>query len=214
MVRAKAAVDPRIERTRETVSAAVAALMAEGGPAAVTHQRVGHATGLSRTTLYRHWPSAGDLLYEALEGVDRVIFKRPGAGSLPGWLRESLRRAAVELAEPSTVQLTASLIARAPIDDDSALLRRRLIDRNVEGLTEAMNVAFEQHMICALPDVRTLFTVLVGPVFQRVVFEGGHVSDAFIETVVATATPMLHKGPPAGCQCEEAPRPAPPSRPK
>lgn len=194
-------IDPRIERTRETVSAAVVALMAEGGVAAVTHQRVGQATGLSRTTLYRHWPSAGDLLYEALDGVDRVIFTRAAPGSFPRWLQRSLRRAATELAEPSTLQLTAALIARAPIDADTAALRRRLIDRNVRALGEAVDVAFEEGEICALPDARTLFTMLVGPVLQRVVFEGAQASEVFVERVVAAATPSLHKGPPTGCVC-------------
>lgn len=195
------AIDPRIERTREAVAAAVVALLAEGGTAAVSHQRVGKAAGVSRTTLYRHWPSAGDLLYEALDGVDRVIFTGPAPGSFARWLQRSLRRAALELAEPSTLQLTAALIARAPIDGDTAALRRRLIDRNVRALGDAVTVAFEDGEICALPDVRTLFTMLVGPVLQRVVFEGGPASERFVERVVAAAVYLLHKGPPTGCVC-------------
>src|SRR5919109_45569 len=57
--------DPRLARTRETVLAAVRRLLDSEGPQAVTFGRVSRETGVSRTTLYRHWAGPSELLADA-----------------------------------------------------------------------------------------------------------------------------------------------------
>ena len=57
--------DPRLARTRETVLSAVRRLLRSEGPEAVTFGRVSRETGVSRTTLYRHWDGPSDLLADA-----------------------------------------------------------------------------------------------------------------------------------------------------
>src|SRR5581483_7919249 len=61
--------DPRVQRTRAAVLRATIELMAEGGPEAITHQVVARRAGVGRATLYRHWPSAEELVFAALAEI-------------------------------------------------------------------------------------------------------------------------------------------------
>ena len=62
-------VDPRVERTRLSVLAAAAELMAEVGWGGVTIESVSARSGVARTTIYRHWPDRLALLANAMASV-------------------------------------------------------------------------------------------------------------------------------------------------
>src|ERR1700691_2822801 len=49
--------DPRVARTRSVVLGAAADLLAERGYAAFTMDALVARTGVSKTTMYKHWPS-------------------------------------------------------------------------------------------------------------------------------------------------------------
>lgn len=60
--------DPRVRRTKAHVLANARALLADGGPAAVTYQELSARARVTRQTLYRHWPTREALFVElALE---------------------------------------------------------------------------------------------------------------------------------------------------
>ncbi|BAL85723.1 putative TetR-family transcriptional regulator [Actinoplanes missouriensis 431] len=48
--------------TEAVVLTAALRLLLDEGPAALTAQRLFQVTGVSRTTIYRHWPTPGDVL--------------------------------------------------------------------------------------------------------------------------------------------------------
>lgn len=54
--------DPRITRTRAVVLDAAADLLAERGYAGLTMDALVERTGVSKTTMYKHWPSRTDLI--------------------------------------------------------------------------------------------------------------------------------------------------------
>ena len=68
-------------RTRALVQDAVRDLFEREGAGALTHQRVAERAGVSRATVYRHWPQPVDLVVEALGVADQ-----PGSafGLVPG----------------------------------------------------------------------------------------------------------------------------------
>jgi AcrR family transcriptional regulator len=53
--------DPRLDATRSQALDAALMLLQEKGVLAVTHGAINRGTGISRSTLYRHWPKLEDL---------------------------------------------------------------------------------------------------------------------------------------------------------
>ncbi|MDX8385404.1 MAG: TetR/AcrR family transcriptional regulator [Gallionella sp.] len=59
--------DPRLIATRNLALDSALILLQEEGVMAVTHASVSKATGISRSTLYRHWPEIGRLRIDAFK---------------------------------------------------------------------------------------------------------------------------------------------------
>src|SRR4029434_9554317 len=57
--------DARVERTVRTVLRSVHRLLESDGLASVTFGRVSRESGVSRTTLYRHWSNPSELISDA-----------------------------------------------------------------------------------------------------------------------------------------------------
>src|SRR5215469_3766015 len=63
--------NPRVRRTRDRILAAARDLLADSGPAGLTYSLLAERAGVTRQTLYRHWPSRAALLVDLiLEGPD------------------------------------------------------------------------------------------------------------------------------------------------
>lgn len=60
-------VDPRIAETRRIVTAATLDLIAEVGFEGATIELIAERSGVSRTTIYRHWPDPSVLYLEAFD---------------------------------------------------------------------------------------------------------------------------------------------------
>lgn len=60
-------VDPRVAESRQLVKAAALSLIAEVGFEGTTIERIAERSGVSRTTIYRHWPDPSALLLEAFD---------------------------------------------------------------------------------------------------------------------------------------------------
>lgn len=59
--------DPRLTATREHALDSALKILLEDGVLAVTHGSVSKATGISRSTLYRHWPEIAQLRNNAFK---------------------------------------------------------------------------------------------------------------------------------------------------
>jgi len=175
--------DPRVDRTRRAVMDAVAMLVVDEGAASVTHQRVAEVSRVGRATLYRHWPTPADLLYDALEEAEQPLL-RPSDEPLMTWLRTELHRAPGEMSAPTSIQFLAVLIGRADHDPDAAELRRRLIDQDVMNLAVMVARAEARGEIVGHPDAHDLYSRLLGPVFLRAVVERRPASERFVDDVI------------------------------
>ena len=83
------AVDPRIERTRAAIMEAAADLMMADGPTEVTHVNVAAAANVSRTTVYKHYPTRADLLRSTVEATGKSV---PDPADFTGDVRADLER--------------------------------------------------------------------------------------------------------------------------
>ncbi|MCV7150511.1 TetR/AcrR family transcriptional regulator [Mycolicibacterium pyrenivorans] len=100
--------DPRPARSRARLLDAATALLRAGGPGAVTVDAVTRSANVARATLYRHFPSANDLVAAAFTGLIPPPPMPPEDGSL----RDRLLAIVVEWAE-SIAEAPTTLTAMA-----------------------------------------------------------------------------------------------------
>jgi AcrR family transcriptional regulator len=171
------AANPRVRRTRERTLAAARALLSEVGPAGLTYSLLAERAGVTRQTLYRHWPARPALLLGLiLEGVDGE-YPEPGAdpaavaaawlASLRDGLRDQGRRIAV-----------LAVAAQADSDPDSAQALAELTAYGNAALNELLQPS---GVTISVDD----YALLTGPVLARIFFEQGEVADEFIAAVVS-----------------------------
>ena len=179
-------------KSRETILSAARTLLQEGGPAAVTHQRVAARAGVGRATVYRHWRTPELLLRAAMEQVGLPFFDHFD-GHLRRWLRRELRHLADELALPIVAGIAATLVQGAQHD---AAIRRQLrqqLELIAGRLERATAVAVESGQVDAPVDARELAACLIGPLVYTTLMQGERVSDALIDRILQAQLPSPHQ---------------------
>lgn len=161
-------IDPRIERTRARALDAAAAIIREGGVASCTMQRVSARTGISRSTLYRHWPEPTDLALAALEEI-----AGPPAGPAPattGDLLTDLEHLATglraALAGPWGLTV-AQLIGAAATDPAARAIHLSFTTARIDHARTILEAAVDRGELARLPDVVDVVARLMGPIYYR-----------------------------------------------
>jgi AcrR family transcriptional regulator len=172
--------NPRVRRTRDRMLAAARDLLAQDGPAGLTYSTLAERAGVTRQTLYRHWPARSALLADlVLEGAAGG-YPEPGADPsavATAWLT-SLREA---MRDPARRAAVLAVTAQADADPDSAQALARLTADRIDALNTLLEPSGRQ----IAPDE---YALLVGPVLARIFFERAEATDAFIDSVVAQWT--------------------------
>lgn len=170
------AANPRVQRTRDRMLAAARELLAEAGPAGLTYSLLAERAGVTRQTLYRHWPVRSALLTDLMLEGSADGYPEPGedpAAVATAWLT-SLRDA---LRDPARRTAVLAVTARADADPDSAqALARLTADR-----LAAFNELLKPSGVKLAPDE---YPLLYGPVLARIFFERTEATDDFIASVV------------------------------
>jgi AcrR family transcriptional regulator len=168
--------NPRVQRTRDRALAAARELLAEAGPAGLTYSLLAERAGVTRQTLYRHWPARSGLLADLIlegaggtypqPGTDPAVVAAAWLVSLRDGMRDRARRTAV-----------LAVTAQADTDPDSAQALARLTADRLAALNDLMKPSGVQ----VAPDE---YALLSGPVLARIFFERGQATDDFIASVV------------------------------
>jgi len=166
--------DPRVAETRGVVLTAARCLIADEGPDAVTPTRLSAMTGVSRSTIYRHWQDPRAIIFEATASdTTRPPFEATGEplDDLRSYL-EALR----EGLKGTQGALLATQIDRAEHDDEASDAMRRISTQRREMIG---------HMLAEPPDgFGALHALIVGPlIFQRYL-DRGDIGDELIDMIV------------------------------
>jgi AcrR family transcriptional regulator len=98
------------------------------GPSAVTHANVANSANVSRTTVYKHWPTRADLLRSTIEAIGKTS---PPVTSLTGEVRADLellfRHVIDDLEDDQRAPLMAIMMERALHDPTVTAVRDGLI---------------------------------------------------------------------------------------
>jgi AcrR family transcriptional regulator len=178
--------DARVERTVAKVLAAAHRLLETEGLASVTFGRVSRETGVSRTTLYRHWSNPSELISEAWARVapsNRVSHTVALEDDLV-----AVFQAVRDVVESSTMRrsLPALLVAAQRDPVISALHAQFVRDRR-QPIVERLRAAIAEGDIRADADPDLLVDLLSGPIFYRQLLRQTRTSDRDVHAIVAAA---------------------------
>lgn len=177
--------DARVVRSRSVALEAAVELLAEHGVTALTHQNLADASGLSRATLYRRWPSPIDLLLDLLE-----TFRMPDFVAVPGSVREMIEaNLDIQLAHLSDRRYLAIYLAVQSAAKEPRV-KERLFELNVQRV-DSVRQAFRDTHELDWSEVVDLFALLNGPALQLASFVGTSVSPAVREATIEAALHYL-----------------------
>jgi AcrR family transcriptional regulator len=176
-------VDVRVERTREAVLACARDLLTSEGPAAVTPQRIAKATGISRSTIHRHWPEPRRILIDAVDDfVDET--EVPLLGDLRLDLAVDLHHLRVKLEDPAEVAVMMSMLSYACFEADFADVVHEQVAHHLARLGRVLAKAREDGVLQGEIDPEHAAAVLAGPIFFRRMFLGLDVTADLVDEVI------------------------------
>ena len=109
---------PRAARSREKMLRAATDLLVERGPRAVTVDAVSEASGVAKSTLYRHWPSRDEMLIDVVRCSVPTVAEPDLDGPFESVLRNYLASVAATLADPEWSRIIPALMSlRATMPD-------------------------------------------------------------------------------------------------
>jgi AcrR family transcriptional regulator len=159
----------RSSRTRRAVLDATAALMAEDGLAATTIDAIRDRSGVSKTTIYKHWPNRLCVAVDAFAERLATDASLPDTGTARGDFREQIRRVSAFYASP-VGSVFAQLLANATQDPvASEWLRTRFLDSRQRGTQELWDRAVSRGEVQEGIDPDLAMDLMFGPIMWRLV---------------------------------------------
>jgi len=159
--------DPRIRRTHDTVLPAALSVLAERGFADFGMEAVAEASGVAKSTLYRHWPTKLSLLRDALERLNQQPQVELEAGSARTRVERLLEHLAAALSDSVLSACIPGLIEAAERHPEVAEFLHQYSDRRRAALTRVIRKGIEEGELSAHVDPELASLALSGPVFYR-----------------------------------------------
>ena len=177
---------PRSERARAAILEAAAELVLEHGLAAVSVDAVAARAKVSKTTLYRWWPTKEILALHAIQGSSDGIKPHPvETGSLRGDLLAQLLPWVDHLRFRPYGRLEAAFIAEAHADP---IFREQYTARCIEPRYRHGHAVIVQAVargeIPIQTDIEVALDLIYGSIFFRLLYGHAPLSDAFVVEVV------------------------------
>lgn len=174
----------RVERSRSAVLAETYRQLSQGGISGVSVDAISRQSGVSKTTIYRHWPSRSALLLEACAsfGTPAAI---PDTGSLRGDLLTLLTSLAGALDGATWSKAYPSILDAAERDPEIAAVQSQLhhsFMKPFEAVVERAK-ANGDPTLGGRP-TNEIVAAVVGPLFFRRWFAREAIDAQFVATVI------------------------------
>jgi AcrR family transcriptional regulator len=157
--------DPRVTRTRSVVLDAAATLLAERGYAAFTMDALVERTGVSKTTMYKHWPSRTGLIAAAVQTM-AIDPAAPDTGDV----RDDLITLALDSLDAYTGPRwsgLASVLEAAAHDPELRASLQSAVSTRFSAPRAVLERAVSRGQLRAELHVDTAITILIGAIFFR-----------------------------------------------
>lgn len=179
---AEADEDPRVARTRQHVLSTARELLAEAGPAALTHTALSARARVSRQTLYRYWPTPEDLVADLVRRRAALPVE-PGA-DVAAVIGAYVRSLAAAFDDPA-VHGAYALLMSAAVGD-------RAMAGVLHEVKESRRAALNEQLAPWGCEVSTdEFAMVVGPVIYLVFIAHRPVGEDVVRMVVRDTVARL-----------------------
>ena len=178
---------PRSEKARVAILRAARALLAEGGPGAVTMEAVAARARVGKPTVYRWWPDRHAVAMAAL--MDTAAGESVEASGLSAItaLRAQLRAVAKRFATSTGRHVTSMLAASDPQSELSKAFRNHFVlARRAEGKA-LLERAKADREVRRDVDVEVALDLLYGPLFFRLLMGHAALDQSFMDKVLDAA---------------------------
>ncbi|MPZ28633.1 MAG: TetR family transcriptional regulator [Micromonosporaceae bacterium] len=173
------------DEVRADVLRTVGDLLLAEGVADLTFERVARLSGVSKTTLYRWWPSKGALALDGYFHAVEPTLAFPDTGDVRADVLAQLRAFAHVMTQTPGGKVLAELIGQSQTDADLAASFRALYSSERRRLAAArLQRAQEVGQIRADVDTRVLIDQLWGAVYHRLLIPDEPVTDEFLCALV------------------------------
>jgi AcrR family transcriptional regulator len=170
-------VDPRVAQTRRAVHAATLAVIAESGVQAATVERIADRAGVSRSTVYRRWPSLAQLYYEAFGTLARRGPQQV-RGDTPTELLRYLQDYADRLNDDTYCSVLVALLDAAWRDPELAEVRGTLFDERSSRAAALVDAGIAAGWLRPALERRQVMDAIVAPFLYRRLVEQQRISRA------------------------------------
>lgn len=173
------------DEVRADVLRTVGQILLGDGIAELTFERVAREAAVSKTTLYKWWPSRGALALDGYFHAVEPTLAFPDTGDIRADLLSQLRAFARVMTKTPGGRILTELIGQSQTDDDLATAYRNLYSSARRQLAaERLAKAQRDGQIREGIDVQVLVDQLWGAVYHRLLIPDEPVTDAFVAALV------------------------------
>jgi AcrR family transcriptional regulator len=180
------AADKRVERSKAAVLAETFRQLSRSGLAGVSIDEVSRVSGVSKTTIYRHWPSRAALLIEACTRLGGAPVL-PDTGSLRGDIQALAAQLAAQLRDASWSAVYPSIIDAAERDAELAAMQAAWHKAHTLPFEAAVARAKRRGEMAPERRAEDLIAAIMGPLFYRRWFSKEPLDERFVNAVVEAA---------------------------
>lgn len=165
---------PRSVRAHEAVLDATIELLQEGGYPSATIDAISGRSGVSKATIYKHWPSRTAVAVEAFGKLMESAVPMPDTGTARGDFSEQIRLVS-RFYTSDLGQVYAQLLAAGVSDPAGArFFRDYFLGDRRKAIAKVWQRALDRGEVKAEVDVEVAIDVLFGPLIFRLLT--GHAS--------------------------------------
>lgn len=178
--------DKRVERSKAAVLAETYRQLSQSGINGVSIDEVSRLSGVSKTTIYRHWPSRSSLLIDACSRLGKAG-DAPDTGSLRGDIGILANYLAEQLRTATWTSIYPSIIDAAERDPDIAAMQSALHKGFMAPFNTVVERAKARGEIPSDKPASDLIAAIVGPLFFQRWFSKEAIDERFVESIVDAA---------------------------
>lgn len=184
----------RTARVRAEVLRATGDLLAERGFEGLDLTELAEHAGVGRTTVYRRWGSATELIRDLLESMAEDSLPRADTGSLAGDLRANARLVRKTLADPRQGRLFRALITAGGCDESAARALHRFYATRIDEWAPCVTDAVARGELPSGTDAHQVIRAVSAPLYYAFLVSGEPLTEASADRAAAAAIAAAKAG--------------------
>jgi AcrR family transcriptional regulator len=150
--------------------------------------------GLNKTSVYRRWPTKGDLVREALSASMGHTTEAIDSGDLRADLLSLARTAVVFVESPLGLAVQRTLLAEGPNPEVKGLAASMLHQQGADGPGILFERAIARGELAKDTDIRLVLTTVAGAIMHRIFMEQTKVTEDFLTRLIDMVLFGVKKG--------------------